>query len=250
MNSIVRRTSWILCTLAGLALVGCQTTAVNTAQQRYMGVWNNQLDYYRNQFVQKSEMIRAEDKNWAKTNPVGKEDYWNQLVSKVFEISLQVRDAFEVAGRGEAMKAFLAHMQTSPTPGLSDVWFLQQGEQLKRDIADVDSQTKVFFKNFEEKLRKDANWIPEVEILARQQGTVMGRASELQSLQKQALSYYIDRQVAQNEDRYQAQRQAQAAQLLLNAATYLAEVNYQQQLVNALNRPRTCVNQGATVTCY
>jgi hypothetical protein len=77
-----------------------------------------------------------------------------------------------------------------------------------------------------------------------------GKDSELRSLHQQALSYCLDLRQAQAQDRYLAAQRAQAAQTLLATGAYLNQMNYQQQLLNTLNRPRTCVASGNIVTCY
>lgn len=73
---------------------------------------------------------------------------------------------------------------------------------------------------------------------------------KLQSLHKQAVSYYEDMQRAQIAARYRAEQQSRAAQALMGMGMYLNQLNYQQQLLNTLNRPRTCNFIGNTMTCY
>jgi hypothetical protein len=37
---------------------------------------------------------------------------------------------------------------------------------------------------------------------------------------------------------------------MLSSLAVLGQVNYQQQVFNTLNRPRTCSRVGRTVTCF
>lgn len=227
----------------------CQTTAVSTANNKYLATWNQRLEDYRRQFVEKDKQIRAKE-SVAAANLGSEPDPWSKLVSRVFELSIDVRDAYEIAGRGEAIKAFIAHMQSDPTPGLSDVWFLRQAEDLQREAKRVDEKGQQFFRTFDKKIREGPEWILEVEQLARDQGLVIGKTDELQSLNKQALSYYLDQHAAQQQDQYRAEQQARASETLLAVGAYLSQLNYQQQLLNTLNRPRTCTFSGNSMTCY
>ena len=232
-----------------LTLAGCQTTVVGTAHSSYLVTWSQRLDEYRRQFIEKDTQIRAKE-SVAAANLASDPDPWGRLVSRVFELSIDVREAYEIAGRGEAIKAFLAHMQSNPTPGLSDVWFLRQAEDLQREAKRVDERTQQFFRTFDQKVRQGPDWILEIEQLARDQGLVAGKAGELQSLNKQALSYYLDQRSAQQQDQYRAEQQARAADTLLAVGAYLSQLNYQQQLLNTLNRPRTCTFSSNSMACY
>ncbi len=86
-----------------------------------------------------------------------------------------------------------------------------------------------------------------LEAVAKAQGILEGTTDELTALWSQARSYYGDLQLAQEADRHLARQRAQA---LFAMGAYLNQLNYQQQMINVLNRPRTCHALGNVVTCY
>lgn len=211
-------------------------SADDTHQQHY-AAWVNRLEQYRADFVRKDEQIRAKDadpQTWA--IPAGG-DQWQHLISKVFSLSAQVRDAFVIAGRGETVKAFAIHMENKPSPGLADNWFTQQTLSLKEQAAAVDSKTAQFFATIDQRLRQGPEWIRDIEQLAREQGVVLGKAKELELLHYEALSYYKDQYNANLADQEASNQRQQAAKNFLGALALIAGVNYQQQLINQLSHP-------------
>jgi len=231
-------------------LAACQTTAVSTSRDKYLITWSLRLDQYRAQFVEKDAGIRAKASQSVFAGLAQDSNPWPRIVSRVSELGLDIREAFVIAGRGEALKAFLTHIQMNPTPGLTDVWFVQQAQDLEREARQLDAKGQQFVKTFDQRLREGPDWVLEMENLAKSQGMLSGKDSELQSLHKQALSYFLDLRQAQAQDRYRAEQQARAAQTLFAMSAYLNQLNYQQQLLNALNRPRTCTVAANIVTCY
>lgn len=254
MNGIrilhVLHLGWFWALFLLLLLAACETVNVPAStHQSFLATWNAQLEKYRADFIAKDVVIRAEDAKGFSPELRNVADPWRVLVSRTFELSMMIREEFTIAGRGEMIKAFIIHMQTNPTPGLSDVWFLRQAEDVQKEARDVDAKTHAFLQSFDEKVRKGPDWIREAEDLARAQGLVAGKIEELQSLHKQALNYYQDINRAQAEARYRTEQQAQAAQALMAMGVYLGQLNYQQQLLNTLNRPRNCTFFVNMMTC-
>lgn len=252
-NAIVRWQVIVITLVTLFAVVACATTGygvAGTTHESFLSTWAAQLEQYRAQFVERDAKIRAQAATVLDPDAIRRaDDPWRTAVSRVFELSIMIRAQFEIAGRGESIKAFIAHMQSYPTPGLTDIWFLRQVEDVQREARDTDAKTQAVLENIDQTVRKGADWVREVEELARAQGMVTGKIEELQSLHKQAISYYGDLYRAQAIDQYRAQQQAQAAQNLLAVGAYLNQLNYQQQLLNTLNRPRTCSFFANMMTC-
>ena len=241
----------ILFLIPAIALLGaCQTATVSTTRDRYVTAWANRLEQYKAQFIEKDKAIRAKVAQPMFYGSAQDPNPWPRFVSRVSEVCLDARDAFVIAGRGEALKAFLAHIQADPTPGLTDVWFIEQAQDIEREAHQLESRGQQFAKTFDQQVRQGPSWIAEMENLNKAQGMLSGRDAELRSLHEQALSYFLDLRQAQSQDRYQAERRARAARTLLGAGAYLNQLNYQQQLLNTLNRPRTCTANGNFVTCF
>lgn len=227
-----------------------------STRDKHLFAWEAQLEKYRADFVEKDKAIREESKEGLGTGLMEVSDTskrWQRFVSRVFELSVMVRDAYKIAGRGETIKAFIIHMQSNPTPGLSESWFQRQAEEIQSDAQQHDLKNQAFLARLDEKISVGPEWISELETLARDQGMIQGRAEEIQSLYKQAMNYYSDVVLAKQEDMYQAEQrrvtQQQATQALFALGTYLNQLSYQQQLINALNRPRTCSVMGNLITC-
>ena len=231
---------------------------------QYLETWSQQLEKYRSDFIVKSAKIREQvqrhvEQNKALAVKLSKKEIdpdaaWKLYFPRIFESAVLVRDAYNIAGRGELIKAYMIHMQMNPSAGLSDIWFMKQAEVVQAEANKIDFQTKAFYNNLGEKMQKGDSWISELEQIARDQGKIQGKILELQSLYKQAMVYYRDIGYAMVEDQRREQerlkRAQQASQALLGLGIYMNQLNYQQQLINSLNRPRTCTAFGNSITCY
>jgi hypothetical protein len=118
---------------------------------------------------------------------------------------------------------------------------------------EVNARGRKFFSTLDEKMGRDMKWILESEQLAREQGMAAGKIQELQSLHEQVASYYLDMRRAEAADRYKSKGEAKAKEnatrTLSVLGQYYNQLNYQQQLLNNLNRPRTCNFFANTMTC-
>jgi len=237
--------------IAAASMVGCETTAVQSVHDRYLQTWNEQLQQYYEQYKEWEAVIKENDvRIGQQVASAPEKERWAVLINGVFDLGGQIEKAFEIAGRGEALKAFLAHVQSGPAPGMTDGWFVRQIDELKQRAQSVDQESQTFIANFEQKVRQGVHWIAEVEAIYRARGYVSGYHKELQSLYQQAAGHFGDLQRAGYADHQRAQKQAQAAQALMLFGMYLNQMQYQQQLLNTLNRPRTCTSTGNSITCY
>lgn len=234
--------------IAALALLtSCAQVAENTAKGKYLATWNDRLDGYRSQFVSQDAALRKEiAEGTEKIFASGTAD-WTRLVSPVMAYSVKIRDAFTVAGRGETTRRFIAHIQTNPTPGLTEVWFQTQVADLQQQARAVDEETKLFLASLNDRVQVSPEWILQVEQLARRQGMVAGTVQELPLLFQNARSYYTELRQIRAQEQYLAEQRSQA---LLGVLTHLNQLNYQQQMIDAITRPRTCQRIGTVVTCY
>ena len=138
-------------------------------------------------------------------------------------------------------------MQGNPTPGLTEVWFQTEVAELQRRATAVEENTQFFLAGLGERVEMSASWINEIEQLARAQGMVVGTVQELPLLLQNAQSYYRELGQARAESQVAAEQRRQA---MLDNLAVLGRLNYQQQMLNTLNRPRTCQRVGHTVTCF
>ena len=253
-NLGLRPTVLALVLLGVTTLLGCETTAETTAVEsvhdRYLREWTSQRYRYHEQYWQRKAAIKQnEDQVVRHVTSAPDHEKWTVLVDGVFRVGGEIEKSYETAGRWQALKAFIEHMRSRPDPGMTNGWFVRQVEELRARATSVDQETRAFADQFEEKRRLGTDWIPEVEAIFSWRGYVVGYHKELQALYRQAVGYFGDVQRAEHADYRRAQQQAQTARALLAAGMYLNQMQYQQQLLNTLNRPRTCTSFGNTVTC-
>src|SRR5688572_3591257 len=176
---------------------------------------------------------------------------WPDLVQPVAGISENFREAYTIAGRGKALSRFITHMQGETTPGLTEVWFQNEYADWQQRADKVDPQTRDFLATLDSKIAQSPQWMDDSEALAKEQGFVRGSAMELPSLYQQAVAYYREAQAAvQAEEAAELARRQRVAQLLAEMRAYYNQLNYQQQLLNTLNRPKTCSFFYNSMTCY
>lgn len=227
-----------------LAVAGCQAHT-QTTHQNYLKTWNDRLETYRERYVELDTQIRQGSERVVEA--MGASDIvWTNFAPDFADLGVQIRDAYKIAGRGEALKRFLSHVESRPTPGLSEVWFQEEGRSLDEDAKRVQAITGRFYTE-SQRINLEPEWILNLEAVAKAQGILEGTTDELTALWSQARSYYGDLQLAQEADRRLARQRAQA---LFAMGAYLNQLNYQQQMINALMRPRTCYALGSVVTCY
>lgn len=237
----------IMCCVAMSNCVPVQNN-VNTSHQNYIQTWNSRLEHYRDEFVRLSDKIRTADNEGYGVETTGIADPWESLAAKVFALTDKVREAYTVAGRGETIKAFIEHMNGNQQPGLTDVWFRQQIDDLNNEELKVYQSGQDFFVQFDARIKQGPEWVLDVDALYRMVGVVTGKRNEIESLYEQAISYYGDKRLALHEDRLQAERQAQLSRDLFRISMDFNQIDYQKQLLATLNRPRTCTFISNTMT--
>jgi hypothetical protein len=228
-------------------LSGRTEAASDTLRNKYLAAWAARLDGYRAEYIRHDTVLHKEIAAGTERIFGSASVEWSDLVSPVMEYSLKIRDNFTIAGRGETIKRFIVHMQTDPTPGLTEVCFQTEVAELQRQAQVVDSNTQLFLASLNDRVEMSNTWILEIEQVARAQGMVVGTIQELPLLFQNAQSYYRELRQTRVEDQRQAEQQRQR---MLDSLAVLGRLNYQQQLFNTLNRPRTCQRVGRTVTCF
>jgi hypothetical protein len=229
-----------------VACGGAAASRADDTKDQYLEVWNARLATYEQQFTAADADIRKDVQNLAAAIDAGRIKAWPELVQPVTAITAKVREAFVTAGRGDTLKQFIVHMQTDTTPGLTEVWFQNQSGDWQQRAQHLDRITKDFLNALDRKIAESPQWMAEAEDLAREQGFVQGISQELPSLYQQAIAYYGDVRQAEAADRERQQRFAEA---LAQIGRAFDNLNYQQQLQNSLNRPRTCSVWQNMITC-
>lgn len=236
-----------LASVLPLLLLGCVTNPAQGTHDRYLASWSDRLDQYRVEFTKRDNFIRERSSNFLTELNKSPAPTWQHVAAYAIKTSTDIHEAFVIAGRGEMIKAYMEHIKTQPSPGLSDIWFQQRADDLKDRAIKMDRMSKEFLANIDAKISSGPEWMATMEYLSRENGLLEGKQKELESLYKQAYSYHLEKRQALVEQQEQAKR---AAQALMAASLYLNQINYQNQLINTLNRPRTCTVFNNMVTCY
>jgi hypothetical protein len=236
----------MLC-FALILVAGAAPAAAEALRDKYVAAWAGRLDGYRGEFVRQDAALRREIAQGAEQIFASESTEWKELVGPVMGYAFKIRENFTIAGRGETIKRFIAHMQGNPTPGLTEVWFQAEVAALQRQAKAVEDNTQFFLAGLGERVELSAAWISEIEQVARAQGMVVGTVQELPLLFENAQSYYRETRQVRAEDQKTAEQRRQA---MLDNLAVLGRLNYQQQMLDRLNRPRTCQRLGRTDTCF
>jgi hypothetical protein len=228
-------------------LLASRAEADDTLRDKYLAAWAARLDGYRSEYVREDAALRKQIAAGNERIFGSGSVEWSELVGPVMEYALKIRENFTIAGRGETIKRFVAHIQTNPTPGVTEMWFQTEVAELQRRAQTVENNTQFFLASLNDRIEMSNEWILEIEQLARAQGMVVGTVQELPLLFQNAQSYYREVRQTRAEEQRQAEQQRQR---ILDSLAVLGRLNYQQQLSNTLNRPRTCQRVGRTVTCF
>lgn len=146
----------------------------------------------------------------------------------------------ETRGKAAVLERFMNEGAQSGQIGFMSSWLQNEF----RTAQALDLQVKDRVEAFGRAPPTDGKqWVSELESIAVQRGMVNGGADELARLWNDLQGYARDYDVATQED-------MQRAQAFSAFAASMQTYAYQQQLLNALNRPRTCQTLGASVTCY
>ena len=237
----------IVLTVVFVVLAGWAEAAEDSLRNKYLATWAGRLDEYRNEFIRQSAVLRQQIAAGTERMFASGSVEWGELVGPVMEYSIGIRDNFTIAGRGETIKRFIAHMQSNPTPGLTEVWFQTEVAALQRQAKIVDDNTQLFLGSLQDRIEMSNTWILEIEQLARSQGMIVGTVQELPLLFQNAQTYYGEMRQARAEDKRSTE---QRRQRMLDSLAVLDQMNYRQQMLNTLSRPRTCQRGGRTVTCF
>lgn len=118
-NLGLRPTALVLLGVA--SVLGCettlQTTAVESVHDRYLRAWNNQLQRYYQKYQQWQAVIKQNENQVSHhVTSAPDREKWTVLVKGVFRVGTQHEKAYEIAGRSQAINAFIEHMRTNPAP--------------------------------------------------------------------------------------------------------------------------------------
>lgn len=182
------------------------------------------------------------------------DEYLRDIVQQVAITAKQTEDASIIFGKRRALQNFLNHMGSRPNAGITDIWFKNRSSDLLEGARLHDQAQATFNQEIESGSLTYAEWISKLEVITKGRGELVGYIGELKALSDQVASYYTELDSANRADMQAAQQRAAALYALGNSLSQLSyqqqQNNYQQQILNSINRPRTCSQYGSSITCY
>lgn len=220
-----------------LLIADCSTR--DAVDRRYTDLLSSRLAFYKSLAAEQDQQIRAKIKQDAavlvRTDTSA--DQSSQILADMVKSIISVS---ETRGKAAVLERFMNEGAQSAQIGFMSSWL--QNEFRTAQALDLHVRDRV--EAFGRAPPKDGKqWVSELESIAVQRGMVNGAADELARLWSDLQGYARDYGVATQED-------MQRAQAFFAFAASVQTYAYQQQLLNALNRPRTCQAFGASVTCY
>ncbi len=158
-----------------------------------------------------------------------------------------------VHGRSAILEQYLAHLATEPPAGMSSTWFDDKARFLNAEHQSHRTRWNAYL----EATSRDpwpADWFAQLVVLTVQRGFLTGTLDELNRTSGEAVNYLSDLATARRVD--DERRARVTAGLLMMAGSLqavgqsLQQQSYQQQMLRAVNRPITCRQIGAVVSCF
>ena len=181
------------------------------------------------------------------------DDYLRDIVQQVAITAKQTEDASIIFGKRRALQDFLNHIRSRPSAGITDIWFKNRSSDLLEEARLHDQAQSAFNQEIKSGSITYAEWVSKLEVITKGRGELIGYIGELKSLSDQVVSYYAELDSANRADMQAAQQRAAALYALGNSLSQWSyqqqQNNYQQQILNSLNRPRTCSQYGSSITC-
>jgi hypothetical protein len=146
----------------------------------------------------------------------------------------------ETRGKAAILERFMNEGAQSGQIGFMSSWLQNEFRTVQTLYRQMKDRAEAFGRA---PPRNGAQWVSELESIAIGRGMVTGAADELVRLWNDLQGYARDYGAANHAD-------VQRAQAFATFAASMQTYAYQQQLLNTLNRPRTCQTFGAAVTCY
>ncbi len=239
-------TARILVTSLILSLSTACLSSEEKLQQSYVNTWETRLGAYEQEVNAKRSVAEKAaaymDATYVQST---KDSESTSFETDLATATASVREAAIAEGRVQIMRTFMQQFSDATTPGLLDVWFQQQAQDLMHR-SEMQSQQVQNLYNSQREYGLIAEELVLLEDVTVEGGLIEGASKELEALYQQAVTYYNDvgreRQIAAEK-----QRNFQAA------LTSLQNYNQQQQMLNALQNPRSynmnCNTFGTTTNC-
>lgn len=248
--------SRFLLTVVATALIGgCANSRIQSLGDIHLA--NLQKDFETQKTLFESKRQAVDDQAIARLTKITAGDSQDpqKFIQVITANNTDVNQLYQIAGRAQVTNRFLiyaSNLPADPPASLFDSWFISEYENIKQEDQAVTSETTSLLSNLNAGINEEENWIKQLYYLSARRGSVIGEANQLKALHGIVISYLSDVAQIKRDDAEQRMRQSQG---LLNALTVYSQVQYQQQVVNALNSPQTlrlnttCTRYGNVTNC-
>jgi len=228
-------------------------------RKAYYNMWDSRLQEYQSRFdyerKQTNEKITKLLSRDSFPKALSEEELWREFFSRISKLNKMSYEASIIQGRAQALKAFLTYInEERRTGGQVLLWFLHKHEELQEAVKETGEKFNAFAKSLDDEAFKDLEWLDELKIFFSVNGSYEGMAKEYKLLLEEFKVYYTDLAHAYARD-YTARMQIaegikKAGESFQRAADRIGQRSFQDSLLNALNRPRTCYFLGDRMSCY
>lgn len=236
--------------LLTIVLSGCANREIKSLGDAHIANLNVELNSlykkYELEFNAVQGRIAARESALAQNSQLD----WNNYMSSVLQSAADVENLHKIAGRGDIISEFINYARSlpvDPSASLFQSWFISKYENLKLDDSAVHREFLAISDSAGKDSYGGSAWVSRLFSVSEKRGKVMGSAAQLEALYGIVQSYYIDVNQIRREEAESAARQQRA---ILSALAVYNQYSYQQQLINTINKPRTCTKMGNSVTCY
>ena len=230
-------------------ILGLSTACLSSEeklQQSYVDTWETRLASYEQEAnAKRSTAERAVaymDTTYVQATAISEN---TSFEADLAEAVANVREAAVAEGRVQIMQMYMQSFNQHTTPGLLDVWFQQQAQDLTQRNEAQNQQVQGLY-NSGRSYGPMAEELVLLKNVTIEGGLIEGASKELDALYQQAITYYTD---VGREREIAAEKQRNFEAALASLQTY----NYQQQMLNALQNPRrfdmNCNTFATTTNC-
>lgn len=229
----------------GFALAGCVTTQ-DKVKAQWNQMWDARLASYKTTQPEQANAAERTLKEAVSASP----EYFQDAIAQFFRAVYQKGVA---DGRTIALDGFNQYRAQGASPNMLFVWASDQLDKAQAWSGDIEAKWIIHSRAGEKGPLPDGYFV-ERRHLIESAGLSDGLQEEMRRVRKEIAGFNSDLTVAAAEDDAHAQRAAAAMMMfgqgMQNTAAQMQQMNFQNQLLQSINRPVTCHRVGTFTNCY
>ncbi len=233
-----------------IAVTSCAAAAIET-QKRWKLNWSARAETYRTTISELEAGIRAKTEAFGRAK-ISAENQ-SEAVSTYRSLLQGDFDWAKANGQLLMLTDFSTMLDSKPTMRMASLWIVDRADQLNARLRDYQARQSAFAAELQKPMPVGSDWAARNLELTFEGGRLSGEVDELLRLDREFTAYVQDVQEAQLADKERRMKAAATLRglgLALQATGQAMQQDaYQQQVLNALNRPVTCYTSGNMTTC-